>query len=534
MQDLIVKILDEIRGSWRFRWLGLALAWLICLVGWVQIIRMPNVFEAKARVYVDSQTVLGPLLRGLALDPNVESELSVVRQALLSRPSLEAVARKTDLDIRAKTPEAREALLTSLKERVGVVTEVRSRTSATDGLYAITFQDYSREKSLAVVETLLNTFVEETLGSKRTGQESAQQFIDDEIRGLEQRLTEAETRLADFKKRNVGVMPNDRGDYFQRLQTEMAGQGEVRKSVVLAESRRAELQRQLSGEDPFLFGFDAPTSAPASEGSGDLTFRIQEMESRMEEMLLRYTEKHPEVIALKSTIDELKARQAEELARIQSGQRATGSLSSSLKSNPVYQGIQAELNRTEVQLAELRQDLAQRSARVAELQRMVDTVPEVEAELARLNRDYEITRARYLEMVERRETAKLSENAEKQGVVKFQIIDPPSVGLKPVAPNRPLMLAGVLVVALGAGCALMWALNQLRPVYQNVRVLAAATGLPVLGAVSRTWLHEQKIAARKSMLRFAGAASLLAILCGMFIVGSDAAVGFYQRLVAGT
>jgi polysaccharide chain length determinant protein (PEP-CTERM system associated) len=533
MQELIIKILDDIRGSWRFRWVGLGVAWLICLIGWFNIIMMPNVFEAKARVYVDSQTVLGPLLRGLALDPNVESELSVVRQALLSRPSLESVARKTDLDLRAKTPEAREALLTSLQERIGVVTEMRSRTSTTDGLYAITFQDYSREKSLAVVETLLNTFVEDTLGSKRTGQESAQQFLGDEIRGLEQRLTEAETKLADFKKRNVGVMPSDRGDYFQRLQAEMVGLSDVRRSVSLAQSRQGELARQLSGEDAFLFGFDAPAGGSGAEGAGDVTFRIQEMESRMEEMLLRYTPKHPEVIALQGTINELKARQQEELKRLKAGQQATGSLTNSLKSNPVYQSIQAELNRTEVQLAELRQDLAQRNARVAELQKMVDTVPEVEAELARLNRDYEITRARYLELVERRETAKLSENAEKQGVVKFQIIDPPAVGLRPVAPNRPLLLGGVLIVGLGAALALMWGLNQLRPVYQNVRVLAAKTGLPVLGAVSRTWLDEQKLMARKSLLRFSGAATLLAVVCFLFILGSDAAVNLYQRLVAG-
>ena len=148
MQALIIKILDDIRGSWRFRWLGLAAAWAACLIGWMYVFAMPNVYEAKARVYVDSKTVLGPLLRGLALDPNVESELSVVRQALLSRPTLETVARKTDLDLRAKTPEAREGLLASLQKRIVVVTEVRQRNSTTDGLYAISFQDHSREKSL--------------------------------------------------------------------------------------------------------------------------------------------------------------------------------------------------------------------------------------------------------------------------------------------------------------------------------------------------------------------------------------------------
>jgi hypothetical protein len=196
----------------------------------------------------------------------------------------------------------------------------------------------------------------------------------------------------------------------------------------------------------------------------------------------------------------------------------------------VYQGIQAELNRTEVQAAELRQDLAQRSARVAELKRLVDTVPEVEAELARLNRDYEITRTRYRELVERRETAKLSESAERQGAVKFQIIDPPTVGFQPVAPARMMLLIGVLVAALAGGAALAYALNQTRPVYQNPRLLGMKTGLPVLGVVSRTLAENQRLMARKATFAFSAGVSLLAIVCIVFVIWSDVGVRLAQRM----
>lgn len=532
MQSIIIRILDELRGSWRFRWPALLAAWVVSVIGWAAVFSMPNVYEASARVYVDSQTALGPLLRGLALDPNVESEVSIVRQALLSRPQLEAVSRKTDLHLRAKTPEQMELLLDSLQKRILVVNAVRAGRSDTDGLYRISFQDKDRQTSVAVVETLLNNFVEQTLGSKRSGQESAQRFLEDEIGDLERRLTESENRLADFKKRNVGTMPGEGGDYFARLQTEIAGEKEVRNAHALAQTRRTELQRQLSGEDPFLFGLDPAAPGGGSDGeSGDITYRIQELEARLEEMLLRYTEKHPEIVAVRATVDELKKRQQEEIERVGSGQRATGSMANSLKSNPIYQGIQAELNRTDVQIAELRQDLAQRSSRVADLKRLVDSVPEVEAELVRLNRDYEITRTRYLELVERRETAKLSESAEKQGVVKFQIIDPPLVPYEPVAPARIPMLLAVLVAGLGAGGALAYLLNQLRPVYQNVRVLAQTTGLPVLGYVSRTLLNPEKAAALRARMAFGAGVGVLVIVCGVVVVFSDTVVGLTQRLL---
>ena len=535
MQAIIIKILDELRGSWRFRWQALLVAWLVCVGGWAFVFTLPNVYEASARVYVDSQTALGPLLRGLALDPNVESEVSIVRQALLSRPQLEAVSRKTDLHLRAKTPEEMELLLDGLQKRIMVVNAVRAGRSDTDGLYRISFQDNDRQTSVAVVETLLNNFVEQTLGSKRTGQESAQRFLEDEIRELERRLTESEQRLADFKKKNVGSMPGEGGDYFARLQTEISGEKEVRNALSLAETRKGELQRQLSGEDPFLFGLDPSTSGTGGGNdaeAGDITYRIQELEARLEEMLLKYTEKHPEVIAVRTTIDELKKRQQEELDRVGSGKRATGSLANSLKANPIYQGIQAEMNRTDVQIAELRTDLSQRSSRVADLKRLVDSVPEVEAELVRLNRDYEITRTRYLELVERRETAKLSESADKQGNVKFQILDPPTVAFEPVAPARVPMLMAVLVAGLGVGGALAYLLNQVRPVFQNVRVLAESTGLPVLGYVSRTLVGNEKSQVVRTRLAFGAAVSVLVVVCVAAVVFSDTVVGVAQRLLS--
>src|SRR5690606_19584299 len=393
------------------------------------------------------------------------------------------------------------------------------------------FTDRSREKSLAVVDTLLNTFVEETLGSKRTGQESAQRFIDEQIADYERRLTEAEQRLADFKRRNVGAMPGSDGDYFARLQAEMGSVDQLRRNLSLAETRREEIRRQLSGETPVIFGINAGSGGQRQE-AGDLNSRIQEMEGRLEEMLLRYTEKHPEVIALQDTLAELRQRQHEELERISRGEGASGSLSSSLASNPIYRELQADLNRAEIQIAELRHDLAQRSARVDELRRLIDTVPEVEAELARLNRDYDITRARYLELVERRETAKLSDSAERQGTVKFQIIDPPAVGFEPIAPNRALMLVAVLVFAIGAGGALAYLLNMLRPVYQNTRMLASHTGLPVLGCVSRTRTEADVARARWNTLALSGAVGLLILVCAVVVLFNEAGVQLAQRVVS--
>jgi polysaccharide chain length determinant protein (PEP-CTERM system associated) len=533
LRELLNKILDELRGAWRFRWLSIAAAWAICVLGWAIVMTMPNNYEASARVYVDTRGILRPLLEGLAINPDVASGLDLVRQALLSRPQIEQVARDTDLDLRAKTPEQKEALMRSLRERVSIdAGDLRARTTQGAGLYVIKFRDTDREKTVEVVRTMLNAFVENALGEKRTGQESAQRFIEEQIAEYEQRLRDAESRLADFKKNNVGLMPDSTGDYFGRLQQETVDAEKVRTALAVAESRRAEIERQLSGEEPFLFGFDTGgSSAPASGAAGDLTYRIQDLEKQLEEMLLRYTEKHPEVIAVRRTIEELTKRQEEELARVRAGQAATGSLASSLKANPVYQSLEIELKRTQVQVAELRQEYSQRMGKIAALRRQVNSVPEVEAELARLNRDYDVTRQKYQELVQRRETASITEQADRTGTVKFEIIEPPAAPLEPVSPDRPQLLTMVLLAALAIGGGLAWVLNQLRPVFHTQRTLAEVTGLPVFASISRTWIDRHRHQRRTELLKFSAATLLLFVVFGVVFAVQDAAARQLQQLI---
>jgi polysaccharide chain length determinant protein (PEP-CTERM system associated) len=512
LRELLVKILDELRGAWRFRWWSIAVAWTVCLVGWIAVLAIPDTYEAGARVYVDTRGVLRPLLQGLAIDPEVTSGLDLVRQALLSKAQIERVARETGLDNRAKTPASHEALILSIQERISInAADMRARTAEGDGLYLISFTDHDREKSVQVVQKLLSAFMQSASGEQRTGSASAQRFIEEQIADYEQRLASAEQRLAAFKQQNVGLMPDSRGDYFGRLQLENSELEKVRTALSVAETRRTEMQRQLSGEEPFLFGFDTGEAAPvaAGKGSGDLTYRIQDLEKQLDEMLLRYTDKHPEVIAMRQTIEELKQRQREELARVKAGKPATGSLGQSLKTNPVYQNLQIELKRTEVQVAELRQELADRTGRVAELQRQVNAVPEVEAELSRLNRDYDVTHQKYLELVQRREAASLSESADRSSTSKFQIIEPPSAPLEPVSPNRPRMFLMVLAAGFGVGLGLAWLLNQFKPVFHSVQTLAEVTGLPVLGAISRTWVDRHRQERRRQLLAFSAATLLL-------------------------
>lgn len=523
---------DEFHGVWRFRWTALTVAWIAAVAGWAAIYFMPDVYEARSRVYVETSTELRPLLQGLAIETDIQSQLDLVRQALLSRPTLERVAQTADLVAKNKSPLAHEELIEELRKQINISVEMARGTN--NYLYSMAFRNPNREKSVIVVSTLLDTLINEVIGKKRSGQEDAQQFLQDQITEYERRLSAAEERLAEFKKRNMGLVPGESGDYFSRMQAENQALEATRASLRVAMVKREALATQLRGEAPYVPVADTGTSRLQANApvEMDTTMRLQQAEARLQELLLRYTEQHPEVIELKASIKELQARQKQELEALRQGKlNETGGRSAFL--NPVHQQIQLSLNQADVEIATLRGQIADHERRSAELRKMADTAPEVEAEYARLNRDYGVTRAQYQSMVERLERARLSDKADESGTVKFNVIDPPVAKIEPVAPKRGLLIAASLIVGILAGLGTAYLMHLTRPIFQNAKSLAEATGLRVLGAVSlarpEAWRLAQAADTRKVVIVF----SMLFVACATVLVTENLVTGMIRRLIAG-
>jgi polysaccharide chain length determinant protein (PEP-CTERM system associated) len=515
MQQVVDKVLSELRGTWRFRRYAIAVAWGVCVLGWFVVYALPDRYEAHARVNVDTRTVLREAVQGIAVEQNVEIQLNLVRQRLLGRANLDKVATKVGLDSGLVTPQQRDALITALSSRITLTLEPATVRDPRipNTLFRITYADENRQHAQRVVDVLLNSFVEDTMGSEHSGTASAQRFLREQIADYDRRLADAEQRLAEFKKRNFGLVPGAEGNHFARLTTETQEVRRLEGAIGIASSRRHELQRQLRGETPFVIPTPGSTSAPRSsgaEGPQDTASRIQETQARLDDMLLRFTEQHPDVLAAREVLAQLQERQKQEIAALRRGDPGAAAVAGAL-SNPLYQNIQTQLNAVDVELAALRVELANHQRNAAALRTHLDTAPEVEAEYARLTRDYDVTRTQYNELLSRLERTKLSSDAEQTGVVAFNVVDPPTVGFEPSFPNRPLLLTVVLVVALALGGGVAYLLHLLRPVFSSERSLAELTGLPVLGVVTRTWVEKYREQLRGGLLRYAVVSGLLLV-----------------------
>jgi polysaccharide chain length determinant protein (PEP-CTERM system associated) len=299
----------------------------------------------------------------------------------------------------------------------------------------------------------------------------------------------------------------DGKDYFGRLSEINTTLNQARLELRQAENSRDALKRQLVGEEP-TFLPDAPDLS-AGVSLPEIDGRIEAQKRSLDALTQRYTEMHPDVVGTKRVIAELEEQKRQMLAARQKA--AASRPASSGTGNPVYQQLKVALGEAEANVASLQTKVAEYEARSARLQASAKMIPQIEAEYAQLNRDYDVNKKNYDGLVSRRESATISGEMEAaSGVADFRVIDPPRVSPNPVTPNRVALLPLALLIALGAGAAACFLASQIWPTFIDSRSLRDVTGLPVLGTVSMVVSEPQKRAERRGIIGFlAGVAALV-------------------------
>lgn len=474
-------------------------------LGWVAVFALPDRYEAGAQVLVDTRTALKPALQGLATDQDVSVQISYVRQSLLAGPQLRKIALEVGaLPATGIDPGHQEQLLSNLKSRIQLtVQSADDRPDRPDAgtTYGITYQDTNRERALRLVSILLTTMVSETLGNKQEGSENAQQFLEAQIKDYEARLRAAEDRLAQFKSSHLDQMPAEQGGYFQLLQKQTETIGEIRTKLITAQNRRDTLEKELHGDAAISAASGSTVVGTKGVQAGaDTVSRIAEIQAHLDELLLKYTEKHPDVIAARGELADLEMRRAAEIEKLRRGD-PNAAATSGASSSPVYQSIQLALNQVDVDISDLRTELAQHEQKAQDLHELLNTAPQIEAEYAQLNRDYDVNKAQYTALLSNYEKARLGERADKAGSVRFEVVQPPTVGFQPVSPARTKLLTGILIAAIAAGAGLAYGLDRLRPVVGSAEGVTKLTGLTVLSVVGPAFPTHTRRAARRHLRR---------------------------------
>jgi polysaccharide chain length determinant protein (PEP-CTERM system associated) len=520
MNELYRELLDYLRGMWHRRWIGLAAAWIAAIVGVAVVYRIPEKYEATARVYVDTESLLKPLLSGLAIQPNLDQQVALMSRTLISRPNVERLVRMADLDLRVRSQTERDELIDNVMKAISLA------GNANANLYVISYRDPNPGQAQKVVQSLLGIFVESSLGDKKQDTQTAVKFVDDQVKRYEELLLAAENRLKEFKLKYLGVADREGPDYFGRIAKLQTAIGDARLEVQSAEQARDSYKKELAGESPTLL-FDTPESRPA-EALPEIDARMDKLRTLLDELRRRYTDQHPDVQMTRRLIEQLEEQKAAALdARRTAASKAGRPAIAPIDRNPVFQQLKISLADAEATLASARAKLAGYEAQYKALKAQAQLVPQIEAEFAQLNRDYDVQKRTYESLLARRESAAMGKDVQDSGGARFRVIDPPRVSPEPVAPRRIWLLIGALLASLGVGVAAAFFASQVMPIFHDGRSLREVSKRPIIGMVSLLPSDRWIRARRRNAYLFAGGlgslmASFGAVLALAVLIGRAA------------
>lgn len=483
---------DEIRtalhGVWQRRWIAVAVAWAVCLAGWLVVSQIPNQYESRARIFVQLRSILPG--EGIATQQEQQKDIDRVRTTLASATNLEKVVRGTDLANTVATDRDVADRVAGLQKKIKI-------TAQQDNLFEITATADNGKLSRTIVQKLIDIFVEDNLGTIRDEASQSLQFLDQQLAQRQKALQEAEAKKADFQDRYLGSLPGT-GTLSERLSAARTQLAQVNQELAAAQSGLAAVNGQMAGTSATVAG------AGGGGVAGPARARLSAIQGQLAEARARgWTDSHPDVIALKSQLSA-----AQSAARNEPIYSGGGGASA----NPLYLSLRAMQADKAAQVAALTNRKAQIEADMAAIDAKIAGDPAAAQEQAEIDRNYQVLKAAYDKLLADREQVKLRSQAAGQAdAVKFNVIDPPTAPRSPTAPNRPLLLTGVLIVGLGAGLAVAFGLSQLAGTFPTTARLEKMSGMPVIGSIGEVVTGAQTALRRKRLQMFAAATAGLVV-----------------------
>jgi polysaccharide chain length determinant protein (PEP-CTERM system associated) len=485
MNSLYDELRIAVHSVWNRRWLALAVAWGVCLLGWLIVALIPSSYESSARIMVRPQTVLSEKV-GITAGERRKA-IEQLQQSLNSSANLERVVKGTELGTSIASEAELAGTISALREDIAIKPDITN-----ENVFSITAQHKSPRMARDIVQKLIDIAAEENIAGDRAETSKTLKFLDAQLEARQTQLQEAEAKRVAFETQNMGMLPGS-GSASMRMEAARAEMSQIDSQLIQARSASAALSSQLAGTPRTLAGTGGGGGGPLAAAQGELA----SMKAR------GYTDSHPDVIAIRNQISILRSQGG--------GGGGAGGMP-----NPAYASLQSMLAERQASVTALTARKTALQSEIGEFTAKQISQPGVAAEYSRISRDYEVLKAQYDKLLADREAIRLRGQVETEtGTVQFQVVDKPGVPSAPAKPNRPLLLAMVLLAGIGAGAGTAFALGHLQTSFPTAAKLEKASGLPVIGSISQMLTSAQRTERRRKLVQFAGGS---VALLGAFVV----------------
>jgi succinoglycan biosynthesis transport protein ExoP len=456
----------------RRRYLALAVAFgVLSLFTWGSFL-MPKTYEASSTVSIESVGIIKPLIQGVGVSVTTEERQRSIRNRITSRSIVERVIKTLGLDKDLKTPSQDDELATGIQKSLAVT--MRSTGEREPDLFTVSYRGSDPKVVQNVVETLVKEFIEDSVRFQRSDAVGAYDFIEAQLNEYKRKLEMSDRSIREFRERNPSMIPQNETTILGRIENFQTARidGQIRLKEL--QRKKESLEKQLSGEKELTVAFVSREGSPEA--------RLNYLNNQLMLLMTKYTDNYPEVIKVKSEMEELKAQIAQASTAEKNLSANAGAETRAM--NPVYRQIKEEMQKTETEIESL-------SARMDELARQQDVgrkvlgrMPREQEEWSRLQRDRNVYQRVYDDLLQKLENARVSKNLElADKSTTYRVVDPPLLPRIPVKPNRIILIIAGLAIGIAAGVGVAVGLDYYDYSFKDEDALREGLNLPVLAAV---------------------------------------------------
>ncbi len=475
----------------RRRWFIIVPLSIFLTLGFLYTLTSNQIYEASTTILIQPQRVPSDYVQSI-VTTDIAQRINTISQQILSRTNLEKIINEFGL-YQGQEEMFQEDKVTSMRKRV-VVTQNSSRRQGTEA-FTVSFTGSNPENVKNVANELASFFMNENLKARESQAIGTSEFLESELEKIKKKLEDREHALAVYRSKHLGGLPDELETNLRtldRLQLQhtdaLNALRDTQNAAALLKSQISRIREMAQNNTNATIQQDG-TIVESSNLS--ITEQQYEVEKRqLDDLLLKYTKKHPEVIRLTKSVEKLKIKIQEEKEEeerqniAQDTQTPEGVNGAASANNNVL--FQHEYN-----LKQLGNDIVNIKANIREIeqatqvyQKRVEDTPKREQELQSIQRDYNNIRESYSSLLARRLEAELAVNMEKkQKGEQFRIIDYARLPQKPISPDVRKLFMFSIAIGLGIGGGIIFLLEFLNPAIRSEEQIETQLGLPILASI---------------------------------------------------
>ncbi len=485
---------------------------------------LPGVWTARASILVDRQQISEQFVKS-TITSDLDSRLVVLSQDVLSKPRLLGIIEEYKLYPRLRGRASADQIVDRMRKDIrldfGSDEERANRSNPRTLAFRISYVAPDPRTAMMVTNTLASLYVQENAKLREKQAQGAADFLDVQLDDLRKKLATQETQITAYKEKYLGELPEQKEANLRMLESLQNRLQMAHENNRRAVERKYSLTQGLAELD--LSGTTSNTTIAGPTGNESTAARLAILRQELEQMQTRYSDRYPDVVALKEQIATLEARKKQDDAAAAAAQprgaaRRAGPPLKAVPQNAYVQALMQQQEQANVDAKTTGEEIASLNRQIALYQKRLENTPKREGDLALITRDYETTRQSFQTLLTKRNEATVAADLEQRRQGEgFRILEPATLPERPAGPNRVRLLLVGLVLALGAAGVAVVLAENIDTSFRRVDEVRSTFAVPVLSTIPRIITEHDRYRAMQHR-RFATAAVAVGVL---LVVGSS-------------